>query len=201
MRVFFITLFVFSSILCHGQHQHEVPNEAKTLYKIAHDDYAPTASTSDRMSEVIKLLDKAIAIDSQYYEAWAAKLGYQCQLHWFELAIATTADITRIFPHETSLLFFKGILQFRMDHEVAATSTFRNLLERYDTMPEPPAGSSEQKTYLINKGLTIRMLGGVVDGNKILETLAANEPDAAEKKYILAYIKASREEIVKMMTP
>ena len=150
---------------------------------------------------VLGLLDKAIAIDSNYYEAWTAKLGFQCQLHWFDLAIGTAGDITRLFPQETSVMFFRGILQFKMKHDVEAIATFRRLLETYDTIAAPPAGSEALKTDLINKALTIKLLGGVFDANKMLEELAANEQDPAQKNYILSYIKATPEKIVSDMAP
>lgn len=188
-------------IHCKAQAEHIPDPKAKALNDKAVGKYLKYNSNPDSVLAAVRLLDKAVEIDSFYYNAWTNKLGYECQLRRFEEAMNTTGNITRIFPKSNDILFFRGILQFKFRHDREAIATFEKLVKIYDKEPNKNYSNDDLKTDLINKAIALKLIGKTDEGNEILRKLADKEHDPAVKKYIMSYISDSKETIINNMVP
>lgn len=186
---------------CEAQSPH-VPNpKAKLINDKAINTYTGYSTNHDSIVSVIRQLDKALKIDSNYYNAWTNKLGFQCQIGQYENALETAKRMEHIFPNETDIIFFGGILQYKVGYTSDAEATFNKLLKIYDSVHDKNNNSDHLKTTLLNKGLALIIVNRDNEGRKILAKLRDDESDPAVKQYINAYVTKSREEIIDDMIP
>jgi hypothetical protein len=86
--IFFI-LMLFISIRSIGQTQHIPGPAAKAYFQEAQKKYVKFVGNKDSMVIVLRLLDKALKEDNLFYNAWASKIAFQCQLDEYVPAYQT----------------------------------------------------------------------------------------------------------------
>jgi len=202
MKGRFIFLFAMMAFVQSWAQYDHTPNAvAKQLNDQAVGIYIKHNSSPDSVAVAIRLLDRAVSADSLYYSAWTNKLGYECQIKKYDAAVKTTDNIIRIFPKMNDILFFRGILQFKIRHDKEAKATFEALIKTYDSAPVIKKNNEDLKTDVINKAIALKLIGKTEEGNTILRKLAVGEHDPAIKKYVESYITYSKENIIEQMVP
>ncbi|MFI5196793.1 MAG: tetratricopeptide repeat protein [Chitinophagales bacterium] len=181
---------------CEAQYTYMPDPKAKMVNDKAINTYIRYNKNQDSVVSVIRMLDQALNIDSNYFIAWTNKLSFECQLKQYDNALNTAKRIIRIFPDQTNVIFFSGLLEFKTGHNDEATATFNKLINIYDEVPDTNNNSDHLKTALLNKGIALKLMGKADESRKIFVNLSIKESDLAVRRHINAYISKSKEEII-----
>ena len=194
LLILIITNIAF--VHCDAQFTHVPDPKAKQINDKAINTYIRYNKNHDSVVSVIHMLDQALNIDSSYFIAWTNKLGFECQLKQYDNALNTVKRIAIIFPAETDIVFFSGILELKTGHNDEATATFNKLITIYDEVPDTNNNSDHLKTTMLNKGIALKLMGKADESRKIFVNLSIKEHDLAVRRHINAYISKSKEEII-----
>ena len=123
--------------LCQGQVvQHQPSPAAKAYFQQAQTKYVKYLGKKDSMAIVFNLLDKAIKADNLYYDAWASKIAFQCQLDEFAPAYTTTQKMVALFPSDIYINLIFGALQYKNGHRNEAMVSYGKVQQLCDAVPE-----------------------------------------------------------------
>ena len=188
-----------SFIECSAQAVHIPDPKAQQINDKAVSTYLRYNKNHDSVLSSIHMLNSALAIDSNYFRAWTNKLGFECQVAQYDDALVTAKKIVRIFPSETGVLFFSGLLEFKTGHNDDATATFSKLVTIYDAVPDTNSNPDHLKTALLNKAIALKLLDKADESKDILVTLSMKERDLAVRRHVNSYISKTKEEIIDTM--
>src|SRR3954471_12120337 len=82
----------------HAQRPYTPDPRARALHDKAIDVYIRYNKNPDSLISAIRLMDNALAIDSNYLIAWNNKLSFECQLRAYNDALKTIKRMIPIFP-------------------------------------------------------------------------------------------------------
>ncbi len=191
-----LIIFIFPFIPVEAQQAHIPGQRAKALNDKAVNVYFKYNKNNDSITSVMRMLDEALAIDSNYLTAWTNKLGFECQLKQYDSALITANRIIPVFPDQTTINFFSGILALKTGHKDDAETTFNKLIKIYDAIPDANDNSDHLKTAQVNKAIALKLTGHDDECKQILVNLSMKEHDLAVRRHISAYITRSKEEII-----
>lgn len=164
----------------------------------------PYLDNSDSSQKAISLLDKATAIDTNYFLGYENKLMFYCQLHQFDKALLTNNKLIQLRPDANDLYLRSGILTTRLGDTTNAKTYFTKALAIcnlvLDTMPKV---NRDYVMLTTNQAIALIMMGDTVKANKVLRALYDNQPgdpefDNVEKKYIQSLMNKSRKELIEL---
>jgi tetratricopeptide (TPR) repeat protein len=197
MKHFIIcSLSVFAFFHSSGQTSYKPASQAKQLNDDAINKYVKYSASPDSVASVIRLLNEAIAIDNNYYTAWANKLEFECGLKSYDNALATAKKMEQLFPDETAIPFLKGLLQYKTGHKQDATATFGKLLQQYNAALSINKNGENIYNDLVSKALVLMLLDRPEEAKDILKNLTDAERDPTVKKHLAAYMNTPKDKLV-----
>ena len=150
----------------------------------------------------IILLDKATSIDSNYYLAYWNKLRLLSELKHYDKALIAAKNLIRANPTNPDIYVTIGTLYERLEDTVSAGKYYNNGLELYnkylDTM------TSQTPNYdmlLMNKGITLVMLGKDKEGNNLLKKIYDKQTDKDFKELLRGFMYKNKVEIMDKYQP
>jgi len=183
----------------HAQRPYTPDPKARSIHDKAVNLYLRYNQNKDSVLSAIRLEENALAIDSTYLIAWNSKLSFECQARRYNDALKTIKRMMNIFPGETDLAFFSGILAFRTGNNEEATIIFDQLIKTYNKITDENNNPDHLKTPELNKALALKLLGRNDESRQVLVNLSMKEHDLTVRRHINAYISKSREDIIEEM--
>lgn len=175
----------------------QLNNQAMTLVR-----YIDNADSSKK---AISLLDKATAIDSNYFRGYFNKLMFFFQLKQFDKLILTNNKLIQLRPNAHDLYLSGGAFYEQVGDTVSAKKYFSKSLTIcnavLDTMN---ANNSNFVMLTTNKAINLIMLNDTAKANNILRALYDSQPDDpeygnVEKKYIQSLMDKNKKELIDFM--
>jgi len=192
--------FIFLSILA-ACGQNEVP-EINPEARILNDSALALikSSKNEDYQKAISLLDKAIAIDSNYVRAYQNKLSFEFRLNQYDKALLTSKSLNKLRPESANFLMMTGVLYEKNGDTVSSIQYFENSLKKYnkilDTMSVKTPGYFVLQMY---KGINLILLNQLAEGNKILKSLYDNQADEMYKEALKPFLNSPRQNIIDNM--
>jgi tetratricopeptide (TPR) repeat protein len=152
---------------------------------------------SSAYADAILLLDKATAIDSNYYTAYWNKYSFQWTLKQYDKALVTAKHLNRIKPDAPDYYVSIGLLYEKLGDTVSARQHFKDALVRYNNILDTM--DSKNKNYdnlLINKAVNLIFAGQQTEGNEMLKQLYEKHKDDMYAQAIEMFMNKSRQEII-----
>lgn len=188
-------------LACGGNNETPKVNEEAMQYC----DSAMILSSTDGITsyeKAIVLLDKATELDTNYYLAYWNKLPLLTELKHYDKALIAAKKLIRANPTNPDIYVTIGTLYERLEDTVSATKYYNNGLELYnkylDTM------TSQTPNYdmlLMNKGITLVMMGKDKEGNNLLKKIYDKQTDKDFKEMLLGFMNKSKVEIMDRYQP
>ena len=147
--------------------------------------------------KAILLLDKAIAIDSNYFIVYWNKLIFQSQLKQYGQAIGTAKNLIRLRPMAPDLYLTCGELYERTDDTLSAKDAFQKALSLYNNLLDTMSvGNSYYDMLFMDKAIDLVMLGDQIKGNEMLKQLYDRQTDESYKELISSFMNKSGAELL-----
>ena len=196
-----ILLLLFGFAACTQQPKKYVPNKkaiqlegsAIQLMKVYSSDRIPQDSNYQK---AIRLLNEAIKIDSNYYNAYSSKLSLQWMLKQYDNALATAKHLKNLRPNSPDSYVTVGLLYEKLNDTISSYKYFNTAISKYDTILDTM--SIKNKMYdvlLMNKGIDLILAGQQIKGNEILKQLYKKSNDDLYKEMIVPFVNKSRKEV------
>lgn len=164
--------------------------------------YMRHMDSEDSVKAVFRLFDKALKIDSGYYDGWLNKMSLHCRLGDYKTGLSTLRRMERLFPNDEGVLLYTGILLYQSGNTVGAMGYFNRLLAYYDNVLRGAKPNSVlQKNTQISKGKALILANKVAEGKALLRKIHDADSNPFNKSYLAFYINSSREEIIHDMVP
>jgi tetratricopeptide (TPR) repeat protein len=196
MKILSILFFFIIFIACSQNQQAKkyIPNpKAKQLA----DSAAMVLMYTNDKEKAIALLDQAIQIDSNYYLAYANKLGFQASLNRFNDALVTAKNLIRIKPQSPDAHTAVGMIYWKTGDSVSAINHFTKASTLFDKILDTMSKSNKYyESALMNKAFNFILLGQQEKGNEILRELYNKQTDEDQKKMYEQFLNKSRKEII-----
>ena len=182
-------------------------NEATNIHNeaIQYCDSAMALSMTEGVvgyERAIKMLDKATEIDTNYYLAYWNKLPLLTELKQYDKALIAAKHLVRGNPTNPDIYVTTGTLYERLGDTISAKKYYYNGLELYDKYLDTM--NSQNNSYnmlLMNKGITLVMMGKDREGNEILKKMYDKQTDKDFKEMLFGFMNKSKEEIMDKYQP
>ncbi len=150
----------------------------------------------------IKMLDKATEIDTNYYLAYWNKLPLLTELKQYDKALIAAKHLIRANPTNPDIYVTTGALYHRLGDTISAGRYYYNGMELYDKyLDTMNARNNSYDMLLMNKGITLVMLGKNKAGNNVLKSIYDRQTDKDFKEMLLGFMNKSKEEIMDKYQP
>jgi tetratricopeptide (TPR) repeat protein len=147
--------------------------------------------------KAIALLDKATTIDTNFYTAYWNKLAFQSQLGQYNNALQTAKQLKRIKPNAPDFYVTTGMLYEKTGDSISAQSQYKEALIRYDKILDTmDIKNKDYDMLLMNKGVSLILVGQQTKGNDIIKKLYDKQTDVAYKEMFEMFLNKSRQEIL-----
>lgn len=189
-------LFLFGFVACAQQTKKYIPNKTAMQLNDSAMQLSMHSTQDSSYQKAILLLDKATAIDTNYFIAYFNKLSYQCRLKQYDKAIQTAKHINLIRPNFVDQYVTVGVLYEKTGDTITAKKYYNIALNQFDKILDTM--SIKNKNYnmlLMGKGIDLILAGQQFRGNEILKQLYNNPADDLFKDLVSPYINKSRVEV------
>ena len=147
----------------------------------------------------IALLDKATAVDSNFYVAYINKLAFQNEAKQYKQALNTVMRIIRLSPQTPDYYGAAGRLYEKTGDSVNAAKYYAIAVDRFSQVLDTlPPTSKYYYQFLSTKALTL-IFSGKKEGYDILQQISQNTSDTLAAKFAGKYVTKTREEILDAM--
>jgi tetratricopeptide (TPR) repeat protein len=207
--LFLFVIFLFSILVACGQQnndtkKHIVDIKARQLNDSALALWRHSLDSLDKV-KAIALLDKATVIDSNFHAAYSNKFYIQMEIKQYDNALITSKQMIRLKPHFAEGYKRAGSLCEILGDTISADKYFQSALTLYDKYLDTMKTTNKNYcTLLINKGITLIILGQQQKGHDILKQICNEKIDEMCKEMATLYVNKSKKEIldeVKGITP
>ena len=195
-----IILVLFSIMAC-GQKtdKHVVDRAAVNLNNQAMEIYRYIAD-KDSAAKMVKLLDRATTIDSNYFLGFYNKQLVLNQLKQYEKSIVALQNLIRLRPDAHELYLNGGILYEIIGDTISSRQYFLKSLaickRVLDTMN---VNNPDYDMLATDMALNLIMLGQQKEGNTLLDKIYKSQTDSLLKEFTQSYMNKSRHEIIDMI--
>jgi tetratricopeptide (TPR) repeat protein len=200
-----IAFFVFGLSFCkQNSSKHTVDSDAIALNKQAMS-LVPFISNADSSQKAISLLDKATAIDTNYFLGYSNKLMFYYELRQFDKALSTNNKLIQLRPTAHDLYLRSGMLYLKISDTTKAKLNFKKGLAICNSVLDTMTKTNRDYVMLTtNQAIALIMLGDTANANKILKVLYDNQQsdsdfDKSEKKYIQSLMNKNSKELVTLL--
>jgi tetratricopeptide (TPR) repeat protein len=203
MIKFKITIIAFSfSLLACGQKsgKHAVDPAAVLLNNQAMK-IILYVENKDSATKMIKLLDSATAIDSNYFMGYYNKQIVLNQLKQYEKSIVALQNLIRLRPNANDLYLNGGILYEITGDTISSKLCFQKSLAICKTVLDTMnINNGDYDMLKINMAVNLIMLGQQKEGNALLEKIYENQTDSSLMEFTQSYMNKSKLEIIDMVS-
>lgn len=154
----------------------------------------------DSSRKAVTLLDKATAIDSNYFLGFYNKLMFYNQLKQFDKAILTVNKLIQLRPTAHDLYLTGGLLYERLGDTVSSKSYFEKSLAMCNSVLDTM--STENRDYEIlvgNKAVNLIMLGDQIEANELLKKVYDRQTDVEQKKWTASLMNKNKKELLQLL--
>ena len=198
-----ITFLFLSIILACNQGSEKRPArdpEAKLLNDSAFKILMRSSNDED-YQKAIELLDKAIAIDSNYAGAYHKKISLQTLLRQYDKALITSKKLNELRPDNPNFILTTGILYEKNRDTISSVYYFQKALSMYNkTLDTMNTANADYFALQMNRGITYILLNQQAKGNDMLRTLYDKQTDEKNKEYLTPLINKSRKAVIDYLT-
>jgi tetratricopeptide (TPR) repeat protein len=198
----FLTVFLLIGIWSCGQSagKHKVDpaavqlnNQAMLLVAFI---YNPDSSR-----KAISLLDKATAIDSNYFLGHYNKLMFFNQLKQFGKAVFTVNKLIQLQPTAHDLYLTGGVLYEQLGDTISSKSYFEKSLSICNSVLDTMNTKNRDYEMLVgNKAINLIMLGDQAKANELLKKLYESQTSEEEKKWTASLMNKNKKQILELWT-
>jgi tetratricopeptide (TPR) repeat protein len=149
------------------------------------------------LENAINILNQAIKLDNNYFEAYYNKFLLQNRLKQYGDALLTAKQMMELRPANADIRISAGITSEKMGDTVTARNFYKSALQTYthvlDTMS---AKSKEHNALESNKAMSLILLRQPKMARAILEHLYAAESNPVYKQAYERMMNTTREDIL-----
>jgi tetratricopeptide (TPR) repeat protein len=147
----------------------------------------------DSLKKAIVLLDQAIKLDSNFYEAYYNKFAFQTELKDYKGALLTCFEMQRLRPKMIEITAIVGAAYERAGDSISAIRYYTSALATYNKLLDTiRTKNRDYKTLMAERASTLIMLHRQAEANAIFKQLADAEIDPNSKKSYLSLMNKSR---------
>jgi tetratricopeptide (TPR) repeat protein len=198
----FLTVFLLLGIWSCGQSagKHKVDpaavqlnNQAMTLVAFIYN--------SDSSRKAISLLDKATAIDSNYFLGHYNKLMFFNQLKQFDKAVFTVNKLIQLQPTAHDLYLTGGVLYEQLGDTISSKSYFKKSLSICNSVLDTMNTKNRDYEMLVgNKAVNLIMLRDQAKANELLKKLYESQTSEEQKKWTASLMNKNKKQILELWT-
>lgn len=153
----------------------------------------------DSSQKAISLLDKATAIDTNYFLGHYNKLMFFNQLKEYDKAILTINKLIQLRPSAHDLYLAGGILYERIGDTLSSKAYFTKSLTICANVLDTISFTNRDYEMLVgNKAINLIMLGDKENANEILKKLYDRQSDEELKKMTLSMMNKSKKQLLEL---
>jgi tetratricopeptide (TPR) repeat protein len=132
----------------------------------------------------IMLLNKAILIDSSYFNAYLNKFSFQNQLKLYKEAIVTGKQLMKLFPNDAAISIIVGENYERAGDSISARRHYLTSLSITNKQLAILGAKNKRRPSVeYNKAIALIMLGQQKDGHDLLLELYNNADERHKFTY------------------
>jgi tetratricopeptide (TPR) repeat protein len=205
MKIFhFFPLCLFILASCTQQEnavtKHEVPEAAKKLNDSAIVLYQRSSKDSAELVKMIELLDKATAIDSNFYMAYNNKIMFLFAAKQYDKALVASKQLIRIHPEVPDFYGRTGIICEILGDSVTAHGYFVKAGELYDHILDTMnTASPDYDMFVMTVGMNKVMMGEEQKGNEILKQVYDRQKDPVRREAVAKFVGKNKKEMIEMV--
>ncbi|MDZ4758340.1 MAG: hypothetical protein SGJ10_09405 [Bacteroidota bacterium] len=152
--------------------------------------------------KAIQLLDKATDLDTNFTMAYWEKLTLLGDLKRYDKALITAQHLIRANSSNPDIYVRAGMMCYRLGDSISANKYYNTGLELYNKYFDTLSTKSENYDMLLmNKGITLVLLGKDKEGNEALKNIYNRQTDSTNKKALLGFMNKSKDEILDTYQP
>jgi tetratricopeptide (TPR) repeat protein len=177
--------------------KHEIPEAAKKLNDSATQLYVMGGKDSASLIKVIALLDKATAIDSNFYMAYNNKIMFLFSTKQYDKALVASKALVRIHPEVPDFYGRTGIIYEILGDSVSAHGYFVKAGELYDHILDTMnTASPDYDMFVMTVGMNKVMMGEEKQGNEILKQVYDRQQDPVRREAIAKMVGKTKKEMI-----
>ena len=189
-------LLLFGFVACGQQTKKYIPDKTAVQLNDSAMRLAMHSINDSSYQKVILLLDKATAIDTNYFIAYFNKLSYQFKLKQYNKALETAKHINSIRPNFVDQYVTVGILYEKTGDTITAKKYYDIALNKFNKILDTMSINNKNYDMLsMGKGIDLILAGQQISGNEILKQLYNNPIDDIFKEFVSSYVNKSRGEV------
>jgi len=200
MRKLSFVFFAICILSC--KHKPKYNPEAVKLNNLAVKLFMQSVDSNNKQN-AINLLNKATAIDSNYFTAYWNKLSFQMGLKQYDNALITARRITVIRPNNAYVQAMVGNLLEIKGDSISSKPNFNASLLLYNKMLDTiNVKDSRYKDVVFGKATDLIMLGKQSEANILLKQLYNSTTDTVYRQMYMQYIGKDRKTTIEgLMKP
>jgi tetratricopeptide (TPR) repeat protein len=198
----FLTAFILIGLCSCGQSttKHKVDPAAVQLNNQAMKLVA-FIDNKDSSRKAISLLDKATAIDSNYFLGFYNKLMFYNQLKELDKAVLTVNKLIQLRPTAHDLYLTGGVLYERLGDTVSSNTYFQKSLAICNNVLDTMSAKNRDYEMLVgNKAINLIMLCDDAGANELLKKLYDSQTDEELKKWTASLMNKNKKELLELWT-
>ncbi|GHT20551.1 hypothetical protein FACS189429_8680 [Bacteroidia bacterium] len=151
---------------------------------------------SQAVESALILLDKAIALDTNYFAAYWNKMTYQNQLELFDEAFETAKKIEHLQPNNATI---KTSIGFYLDRQGKCTDAklkYEEAEKIYETILHSETDEFKRKQIEFGRAMNLKLSGKEKAANEIFSVILQTETDDLLQQQIQHYLNMNREDML-----
>jgi tetratricopeptide (TPR) repeat protein len=198
MKKLAILVLVVSSLSCKSSHaQKKINPEALKLGKMVYDSLRKAGNNPKALPYAITMLDKATAIDTNYFSAYQDKFIFQTELKRYSDALITAKHLLVLRPKNVEIKDKVAMAYERAGDSLTAAKYYKSALSTYkeilDTMS---VNNPSYKIFKMEEATDLIMLNQQKDGYGLLKQLYNDETDPNYKPMYQQFMNMSRNDML-----
>jgi tetratricopeptide (TPR) repeat protein len=177
--------------------KHEVPAEAMKLNDSAITLYMRGSKDSAELVKLIAMLDKATAIDSNFYMAYNNKIMFLFATKQYDKALTASKQLIRIHPDVPDFYGRTGIIYEILGDSVSAHGYFVKAGELYDhVLDTMNTASPDYDMFVMTVGMNKVMMGQQKEGDAIIKQVYDRQKDPVRREAVAKMVGKTKKEMI-----
>jgi tetratricopeptide (TPR) repeat protein len=180
-----ILVLVICCLSCEPSHsQKKINPEALKLGKMAYDSLRKAGGNPKALPYAIDMLDKATAIDTNYFYAYQNKFLYQTELKRYSDALVTAKHLLTLRPKNVEVKDKVAVAYERAGDSLTAAKYYESALLTYNEILDTMSVKNPSyKVFEMEKATDLIMLNKPTEGYALLKKLYSDETDPYRQIY------------------
>ena len=161
--------------------------------------YVVFIDNPDSSRKAISLLDKATAIDSNYFMGHYNKLMFYNQLKQIDNAVLTVNKLIQLRPAAHDLYLTGGILYERLGDTISSKSYFEKSLRICNSVLDTMSIKNSDYEMLVgNKAVNLIMLGDQTSAQELLKKLYERQANKEQKRWTASLMNKNKKQLLEL---